>query len=89
MTEPTAEMSPLDDNTWVRLAEQVGDWAQAQDLPLRDAIWLLPFTALLPPARRAFVRRGGWSPRIETVATLAPQLGPRVAAAAEAMAGDT
>ncbi|MBQ0961387.1 hypothetical protein KAK06_20695, partial [Ideonella sp. 4Y11] len=81
-------MMPLDEHTWVRLADRVGDWAQAQGLSLRDAVWLLPFTALLPPARRAFVRRGGWAPRIETVATLAPQLGPRAPAAAEAMASD-
>ncbi|MBQ0932907.1 PD-(D/E)XK nuclease family protein [Ideonella alba] len=89
MTAAPPETTPLDEHTWARLADQVGDWAQARGVVLRDAIWLLPFTALLPQARRAFARRGGWAPRIETVATLAPQLGPRAPAAAEAMAGDT
>ena len=49
MTEPAPALTPLDALTWARLADRVGDWAHARGLPLRDAVWLLPFTALLPP----------------------------------------
>ncbi len=45
-------------------------------MPLRDAIVLLPFAQLLPEARAAFARRGGWVPRVETSRTLAASLGP-------------
>jgi ATP-dependent helicase/nuclease subunit B len=68
-----------DGNLWERLATRVAAWALAQDLALRDAVVLLPFAQLLPPARRAFARQGGWMPRIETTRTLAAGLGPPVA----------
>lgn len=40
----------------------------------RDAVVLLPFAALLVPAREAFAVDGGWLPRIETPLTLAATL---------------
>ena len=45
-------------------------------MELRDAVVLLPFAQLLPLARNAFAKAGGWSPRIETTRTLAASLGP-------------
>lgn len=50
-------------------------WAERQVSP-RDAVVLLPFAALLPPARAAFAALGGWQPRVETVLTLKSSLGP-------------
>ena len=61
---------------WDALASAVGTWAQREDVGLRDAIVLLPFAQLLPLARRAFARLGGWQPRIETTRSLAAGLGP-------------
>ena len=63
---------------WAAVAEAVHRWAGQQGLALRDAVLLLPFAALLPPARLAFAARGGWAPRIETVRTLAESLAPPV-----------
>lgn len=37
---------------------------------------LLPFSALLAPAREAFAAAGGWQPRVETTRTLAATLAP-------------
>ncbi len=65
---------------WDAVAGQVFAWAEAERLELRDAVLLLPFGALLAPARAAFARRGGWPPRIETARTLAESLGPPPAA---------
>jgi len=64
---------------WPALAARVREWAAARDLPLRDVAVLLPFSALLPPAREAFARSGGWQPRIETARTCAASLAPPVA----------
>ena len=73
------EHIPLTDEAgapWDDLATRVSAWAAERALPLRDAVLLLPFNALLAPARAAFARREGWSPRIETTLTLAASLGP-------------
>ena len=51
-------------------------WTNQRAISLRDAIVLVPFAQLLPEARRAFARTGGWMPRIETTKTLAACLGP-------------
>ncbi len=67
---------------WDAIAAQVCAWAGEQRIELRDAVLLLPFGALLAPARAAFARRGGWPPRIETARTLAGSLGPPPAGAA-------
>jgi ATP-dependent helicase/nuclease subunit B len=61
---------------WADVAARSRAWAAAQGVALRDAVLLLPFAALLAPARRAFAGAGGWMPRIETAATLAGSLGP-------------
>ncbi len=87
-SDDLARFLPLDPQTWPRLASRVGVWAERGAVVLRDAVWLLPFSALLPQARKAFAQRGGWSPRIETPATLAVQLGPRAAAADGALSTD-
>lgn len=61
---------------WDEVARTAAGWCAAQGLALRDTVMLVPFAALLPPARAAFARRGGWPPRIETVQTLAEALAP-------------
>jgi len=63
---------------WLVAAGRARQWAVQRQLDLRDAIWLLPYSALMPVARRAWSRLGGWQPRMETLATLRAQLGPRV-----------
>ena len=65
---------------WPQVAERTVVWLGARSLPARDAIVLLPFAALLAPARASFAAAGGWQPRIETALTLAATLGPAVAA---------
>lgn len=61
---------------WDGIASLILDWALAVGVELRDAVVLLPFAQLLPVARRAFARAGGWMPRVETTRTLAASLGP-------------
>ena len=58
------------------MAAQAIVWAQSRSIELRDAVVLLPFAQLLPLARSAFAKAGGWSPRVETTRTLAASLGP-------------
>jgi ATP-dependent helicase/nuclease subunit B len=67
---------------WDEIASAASTWARAHRLLLRDAVVLVPFTQLLPLARRAFAGAGGWMPRIETTRTLAAALGPAAPAAA-------
>jgi len=74
---------------WAAVARQTRAWLLARGLTLRDAVVLLPFAALLPPAREAFAAGGGWLPRIETPLTLAATLGPPLPAAAGQLSGDT
>ncbi len=81
----TIERQPLENDVaggdrWDRVAGAAAAWARNQGVSLRDVIVLLPFAQLLPPARRAFARAGGWQPRIETTRTLAASLGPAAAA---------
>jgi ATP-dependent helicase/nuclease subunit B len=61
---------------WGRVAIQSQAWMAQQGLLARDAVLLLPFAALLAPARAAFAAAGGWQPRIETPLTLAASLAP-------------
>jgi ATP-dependent helicase/nuclease subunit B len=63
---------------WLKVVGRAREWADQHHVDLRDAIWLLPYSALLPVARRAWSRLAGWQPRIETLATLRGQLGPRL-----------
>src|SRR5580765_252512 len=60
-----------DATRWPAIAARVAAWADEQGLALRDAVVLVPFAQLLPEARRAFARAGGWMPRVETTRTLA------------------
>ncbi|HET7864078.1 MAG TPA: hypothetical protein VFL86_06680, partial [Burkholderiaceae bacterium] len=61
---------------WADIAGRASEWASAQGIDLRAAVVLVPFAQHLAPARRAWVQRGGWQPRIETTHTLAAALGP-------------
>lgn len=61
---------------WAAIAARIIGWAAEHSVVLRDAVVLVPFAQLLPEARRAFARTGGWMPRIETTRTLAASLGP-------------
>lgn len=76
------------DGPWPSLAGRVGRWAVDASVPLRDAVVLLPFAQLLPLARQAFARAGGWQPRIETTQTLAASLGPATASLAQQLSFD-
>jgi ATP-dependent helicase/nuclease subunit B len=73
---------------WAEVASQTLAWLSKAALPARDAVLLLPFAALLPPARAAFARAGGWQPRVETCLTLAGSLGPAAAPAPGQCSGD-
>lgn len=66
-TLPQAEL-------WPEVARATLDWLASRGMPARDAAVLLPYAALLAPARAAFAAAGGWQPRIETPATLAASL---------------
>lgn len=79
---------PADEAWWRAAAQAVAETAQTQGLPMRDAVWLLPFAALLPLARRAMAEQGGWPPRIETPQTLVTQLAPAPSMPAGAYSGD-
>lgn len=61
---------------WTAFAQICQGWLQTHRLQPRDAVVLLPYAALLPPARAAFACLGGWQPRIETSRTLASALAP-------------
>ena len=63
-------------NRWDAIATRLREWARDRDIALRDAIVLLPFAQLLPLARTAFAKLGGWQPRIETTRSLGAELGP-------------
>ena len=85
------ERTPLqasNGSPWDAVAAQVRAWASARELALHDLVVLLPFSALLPIARQAFARHGGWQPRIETLRTLAASLGPPVPAQAMQLSFD-
>jgi ATP-dependent helicase/nuclease subunit B len=79
---------------WRAAAEAAFDWLGRHEVAVRDAVVLVPFAALLAPARRAFAAAaqaragGGWLPRIETPLTLAAALGPPSALAVGACCGD-
>jgi ATP-dependent helicase/nuclease subunit B len=73
---------------WRRVAATCADWLAGRGVPLRDAALLLPFAQQLAPARRAFLARGGWLPRITTSHSLASALGPTALAAPDQLSGD-
>lgn len=65
---------------WDTVAGAALDWLRQQGIPVRDTVVLVPYAALIEPARAAFARRPGWQPRVETALTLAESLGPSDAA---------
>jgi ATP-dependent helicase/nuclease subunit B len=79
---------PVDRRFWPRVAGLVSDWLATVSASPRDAVLLLPYSALLTPARAAFAARGGWQPRIETAATLAAAYAPPTVAGPELLSGD-
>jgi ATP-dependent helicase/nuclease subunit B len=79
---------PDADTLWRAVAHHVLLWLAGQGLPARDAVVLLPFAALLSPARRAMAAAGGWLPRVETPLTLAASLGPPPAVLPGDLSGD-
>lgn len=75
----TIENATLDDtgaDPWPAVARAARQWLAGHAVEPRDAIVLLPFAALLVPARAAFGAGGVWMPRVETARTLADSLGP-------------
>ena len=74
---------------WPWVARTTLQWLDESGVAARDAIVLVPFSALLPPARAAFAQVGGWQPRIETALTLAATLGPAVAGEPGQCSGQT
>ncbi len=73
---------------WPAVALQVRRWLDGHNLPPRDAVLLLPYGALLAPARAALAAAGGWQPRVETTLTLAAALGPPPAAVSGSCQGE-
>ena len=73
---------------WPAFALQVAGWLASRRVVVRDAVVLLPFAALVPPARAAFAAAGGWLPRIETPLTLAASLAPPPAPPPDGPSGD-
>ena len=66
-------------NAWAQIAAAAIDWADASNVPLRDAVFLVPQTALLKPAREAWgAASGRWMPRIETPASFARSVAPAI-----------
>ncbi len=82
------EFIAVDGAFWPHVSDVVVDWLSSVAAAPRDAVVLLPHSALLAPARAAFASRGGWQPRIETAATLAASLGPPTAATPGMPSGD-
>jgi ATP-dependent helicase/nuclease subunit B len=76
------------DEFWPRLAREASAWLREQGLDARDAVLLLPFAQHIAPARRAWVRIGGWAPRITTSHSLASALVPTPLAGPQQLTGD-
>lgn len=67
---------------WDQIVAAIRSWGDAEHVQWRDAIVLLPFAQLLPLARRAWAKGGGFLPRIETTQTLIRSLAPAPAPSA-------
>ena len=69
---------------WRAVAERSRAWLHARGVPVREAVVLVPYAALLVPARAAFAAAasaasaglGDWMPRVETALTLSQALAP-------------
>jgi ATP-dependent helicase/nuclease subunit B len=75
------ENHALGSTRWDAVVNAIAGQVADLNVPMRDAVVLLPFAQLLPEARAAFARRGGWMPRVETTRTLAAGLGPAMTVA--------
>lgn len=66
------------ERAWASIVASTIEWADASHLSLRDAVFLVPQSAMLPVARHAWATgaRGRWMPRIETPSGLARTAGP-------------
>lgn len=73
---------------WAEVAQAVRRALAQRGVSPRDTLVLLPYAALLAPARAEFARCGGWQPRIETPNTLAAALGPPLLAEPGQLSGD-
>lgn len=85
------DVHPLETDTrdpWQGVARAAVRWLGEHRIALRDAVLLVPFSALIAPARNAFAGSGGWLPRVETPLTLAATLAPPPAGPAAALCGD-
>lgn len=74
---------------WPAVAQALHAWLHERGLAARDAVLLLPYAALLAPARAALAAAGGWQPRVETPLTLTASLGPPPPASEGACLGDS
>jgi ATP-dependent helicase/nuclease subunit B len=89
----TIESLPLSAATrpaelWRSVAHATRVWLTQRQLPVADAVVLLPFADLLAPARRALADPAAWLPRVHTPRTLAAALGPPLQHAAGELTGD-
>ncbi len=82
------ECGPIDGAFWPHVAGVVAGWLASVQAAPRDAVVLVPHSALLAPARAAFAARGGWQPRVETAMTLAESLAPPTPAVPGLPSGD-
>jgi ATP-dependent helicase/nuclease subunit B len=82
------ECTPVDGAFWPHAAGTIAAWLGSVAAEPRDAVVLLPHSALLAPARSAFAARGGWQPRIETASTLVAAQGPPTTPAPGLPSGD-
>ena len=73
---------------WQAAAVRAQAWLAQQGLAPRDAVLLVPYAALMAPARAAWAALGGWQPRVETPLTLAATLGPPLAHTPGLCSGD-
>lgn len=73
---------------WPWAARAVQEWLAERTLPARDAVWLVPYAALLPWARKALAAAGGWQVRVETPLTLRESLAPPLQPVAGSVCGD-
>ena len=73
---------------WRQFARQTLDWLGRCDVPVRDAVVLLPFAQHLGLARRAFGDLGPWLPRLDTTRSLASAFGPQALPRAGQLSGD-
>lgn len=76
------------EGVWQALAGEALAWLRAENVPVRDAIVLLPFAQHLAAARRGFAAHGPWLPRLETTRSLAAALGPAPLPQGEQLTGD-